>query len=189
LQEAALRRQVSEDKEDNWGLYAVVAAVTFVAALGVSGGTNLWMMFTGNDLIVKYRPTLTFRSAWIGDGIILPVVNVLMAKSLWSWKPRTSPVSILVPVVGGSMVALLFHIAQGRGGLVNWTMPQPWHWNTLGYYHFIFMSTEFAFMLFYLTQLAGHWRKGEVTSEQKRDLGLIAVSMLAFAALLYTDYY
>ena len=176
-------------KEDDWGLYALVAAITFVAALGVSGGANLWMMATGNDLIVKYRPTLTFRSAWIGDGLILPIVNVLMFKALWRWRPRSSTSTTFTPILGGSLVALLFHIAQGRGGLVNWTMPQPWHWNTLGYYHFIFMSTEFAFMVLYLTQLAGHWRKGKVNPDQKRDLAIIAVSMLAFAALLYTDYY
>jgi hypothetical protein len=177
------------EEADNLSLYALTAVVTFIAALGVSGGTNIWMMIAGNDLIEKYRPTLTFRSAWIGDGLILPLVNVLMIKALNRWRPSLNSKTLVVPVVGGSLVALLFHIAQGRGALVNWTMPQPWRWNLLGYYHFIFMSTQFAFMLLYLSQLAGHWRKGEVSPDQKRDLAIIGASMLAFAALLYTDYY
>ena len=46
---------------------------------------------------------------------------------------------------------------------MNWTMPRPWHWNWLGYYHFVYMSTQFSYMLLYLTQLAGHLSKGEIT--------------------------
>jgi hypothetical protein len=181
-----LRRRADAD---NTSLYAATAVVTFLAALGVSGGANVLLMVAGNDLIKKHRPTLTFRSAWFGDGIILPIVNVLMIKALNRWGPRLGGSTLLAPVVGGSIVSLMFHIGQGRGGLVNWTMPQPWRWNLLGYYHFVFMSTQFGFMLLYLTQLAGRWRKGEVTPEQKRDLAIIAASMLAFGALLYTDYY
>ena len=109
--------------------------------------------------------------------------------SLARWKPQLNRTNVLVPVVGGSAISLMFHVAQGRGGLVNWTMPAPWRWNLLGYYHFIYMATQFSYMLLYLTQLAGHWTKGEITDKQKRDLALIAASMAAFGVLLYTDYY
>src|ERR1051325_3298419 len=100
--------QTREDKDPDIGLLAATALVTFAAALGVSGGTNVWMLLTGNDLIKKHRPTLTFRSAWFGDGIILPVVNVLVMKSLARWKPRLDGGSIVVPVVGGSVISLMF---------------------------------------------------------------------------------
>ena len=84
----------------------------------------------------------------------------------------------------------MFHIAQGRGGLVNWTMPKPWRWNLLGYYHFIYMATQFSYMLLYFTQLAARRAKGRpLTPDQKRDLALIAASLAAFGLLLYTDYY
>ena len=177
------------EKPADPSLSIATAAITFAAAFGVSGGTHLWMMLTKNDLIKKYRATLTFRSAWFGDGIILPAVNVLMMKSLRQWKPRMSESTLLDPMIGGSAISLMFHIGQGRGGLVNWTMTRPWRWNLLGYYHFIYMSTQFSYMLLYLTQLAGRWSKGEITDEQKRDLKLIAALMLAFGAFLYTDYY
>ena len=171
-------------------LMVATALITFAAALGVSGGTNVWMLLIGHDLIKKHRPTLTFRSAIIGDGLILPFVNVVMMKSLRRWRPRMSARTAALPVLGGSAVSLMFHIGQGRGGLVNWTMPRPWRWNLLGYYHFIYMGTQFSYMLLYLTQLAGRWAKGDpLTPEQKRDLALIAASLGAFGLLLYTDYY
>ena len=122
------------------GLLAVTALVTFLAALGVSGGTNVWMMLTDHHLIKQHRPTLTFRSAIIGDGILLPIISLLMMKSFVKWKPRAGSVAAMASVVGGSSIALAFHVAQGRGGLVNWTMTRPWRWNLLGYYHFIYME-------------------------------------------------
>lgn len=171
-------------------LLAATALITFAAALGVSGGTNVWMLLTGNDLIKKHRPTLTFRSAIIGDGILLPFINCVMMKSFARWDPRLSARTAALPIVGGSIISLIFHIAQGRGGLVNWTMPRPWRWNLLGYYHFVYMATQFSYMLLYFTQLAGRRAKGgPLTADQKRDLALIAASLGAFGLLLYTDYY
>lgn len=169
-------------------LMAATALTTFAAALGVSGGTNVVMLLTKNDLIKKHRPTLTFRSAIFGDGLILPFVNVLIMNSFKKWQPRLSTGTALVPAVGGSAISLLFHIVQGKNGMVNWTMTRPWKWNLLGYYHFVYMATQFSYMLLYLTQLGGRWTKGEITGAQKRDLALIGANMVAFAVLLQTDY-
>lgn len=177
-----------EEKGSDIGSMAATAAVTFAAALGVSGGTNVIMLLTKNDLIKKHRPTLTFRSAIFGDGLILPFVNVLMMKSFKMWRPRLSERSTLISALGGSSISLLFHIVQGKNGMVNWTMTRPWRWNALGYYHFVYMATQFSYMLLYLTQLAGRWTKGEIDGEQKRDLALIGANMAAFGVLLATDY-
>ncbi len=172
----------------DWKLVGVTAAVTFAAALGVSGGTNVVMLLTGNDLIKKHRPTLTFKSAIIGDGLILPLVNSLMILSLRKWKPKLTDRTALVPILGGSAISLMFHIAQGRGGMVNWTMTRPWRWNLLGYYHFIYMATQFSYMLLYLTQFVQRLPKGEITSGQKRDAALIVANLALFGLLLQLDY-
>lgn len=180
---------MDEERREDTALFVITAVATFLAALGVSGGTNVWMLLTKNDLIKKHRPTLTFRSAIFGDGLILPFINVLMMKSLRRWRPRLESPTSLVPLVGGSAISLLFHVQQGKGGLVNWTMPKPWRWNLLGYYHFIYMSTQFSYMLLYITQLLAHLREEELTDELKRDLALIGANLVAFGLLLYTDYY
>jgi hypothetical protein len=186
--EETLRNNIKSDPDT--ALMLATALISFAAALGVSGGTNVWMLVTGNPLIKKYRPTLTFRSAIFGDGLILPFVNVIMMKSLERWHPRLSARTAALPILGGTIISLIFHIGQARGGLVNWTMPKPWRWNLLGYYHFIYMSAQFSYMLLYLSQLAGRSAKGDpVTPDQKRDLAIIAASLAAFGLLLYTDYY
>lgn len=174
--------------QTDWRLMGITALATFAAALGVSGGTNVWMIITKNRLIKEHRPTLTFRSAIFGDGVILPVVNCIMMKSFQRWKPRLSTRTAIAPILGGSAISLMFHIAQGKGEMVNWTMTKPWRWNLLGYYHFVYMATQFSYMLLYFTQLGGRARKGEVTGEQKRDLAIIAANLALFGVLLQTDY-
>jgi hypothetical protein len=183
-----LKRHKRQPEADA-GLLAATALVTFAAALGVSGGTNVWMKITDNDLIKKHRPTLTFRSAIIGDGILLPIISALMMKSFVRWKPSAASTPALASVVGGSAISLAFHLAQGKGGLVNWTMTKPWRWNLLGYYHFIYMATQFAYMLLYFWLLAGRAAEGEIDRSQKRDLAIIAGCLVLFGVLLATDYY
>src|SRR3954452_7798606 len=102
--------QTRENKDPDMALLAATALVTFAAALGVSGGTNVWMLVIGHDLIKKHRPTLTFRSAIIGDGILLPFINCLIMKSFVGWKLRLSARTALMPIVGGSAISLIFHI-------------------------------------------------------------------------------
>lgn len=178
---------VRGNKGQDWGLYARTAAISFAAAFGVSGGTHLVMILQGNPLIKKYKATLQFRSAWLGDGVILPVVNCLVMRSLQGWKPGLGK-GLPLTAAGGTATALLFHIGQANGGLVNWTMTRPWRWNWLGYYHFVYMSTQFSYFVLYLQQLAGHWSKGEVTDQQKRELAIIAAMMVGFGVVLATDY-
>ena len=169
-------------------LWAKTAAITFAAALGVSGGTNVVMLLTNNPLIREHRPTLTFRSAIWGDGVILPLVNCFIINAFRQWRPRLTGRTAVPSIVGGSLISLAFHIGQGRNGMVNWTMTRPWRWNALGYYHFIYMATQFTYMLLYTLQITGRWRAGGISSTQKRDLGIIAALMAAFAVLLATDY-
>ena len=83
--------ETKEEKREDVALFVITAVTTFIAALGVSGGTNVWMLLTKNELIKKHRPTLTFRSAIFGDGLILPFINVLMMRSLRRWRPRLQP--------------------------------------------------------------------------------------------------
>jgi hypothetical protein len=183
-----LARENRPSRDLDLALAAVTAAVTFVGALGVSGGTNLVMLATGNPLIKKYRPTLTFRSAYIGDGIILPIVNVLIMRSLVRWKPQLMSKQARLAVPGGPAISLLFHITQGSQGMVNWTMTRPWRWNLLGYYHFVYMATQFSYMVLYVAEFLKRLSSDEVDTSQKRDAALIAGNMALFALLLATDY-
>ena len=174
--------------EKDLAAYTFTAIIVFLAALGVSGGTHLIMILTKNPLIRQHKATLEFRSAYIGDGIILPIVSVLMMRALRAWGTRPGRRSLASSALAGVAFTTLVHIAQGRNKMVNWTMPEPWKWNWLGIYHMIYMASQFAFSTFYWQEAFRAWRSGKMTNDQKRDLGLIMALFLTISLLVQTDY-
>ena len=109
------RRGVIAPKADT-KLLATTAFITFAAALGVSGGTNVWMILRDHKLIKEHRPTLTFRSAIFGDGILLPVISTLMMKSFVRWKPRIDSRNALFRLRAGARWRLCFMSGRVAGG-------------------------------------------------------------------------
>ena len=176
------------DQEDDLAAYAWTALVVFLAALGVSGGTHLWMILTRNPLIKEHKATLEFRSAVIGDGVILPVVSVLMMRGLRAWGSRLGRRSVVSSLLAGLLFTSAVHVGQVQNKMVNWTMPEPGKWNALGIYHMGYMASQFAFTVFYWQEAYRAWRAGKLTTGQKRDLALVAGSLVGLSVLVQTDY-
>lgn len=181
---------LNDDKisDDEKLTLATTAVVTFLAALGVSGGTNLVMMATNDPIIKEHKPTLAFASAWIGDGILLPIINVLMMMAFRRWGTRIGRRNSAVALVAGFSLMGVFQVVQGMQGMTNYTMPVPWKWTWLGYYHMLYMGSQFSFMFFYFIALYHAWQEGKVTTRQKQHLAAIAGMILLFAVLLQFDY-
>ncbi len=178
----------SKKSDDEKLVLATTAVVTFLAALGVSGGTNLVMIATNDPIIKQHKPTLAFASAWIGDGILLPIINVLMMIAFRRWGTRIGRSNSAVALLGGFGLMGVFQVAQATQSMTNYTMPEPWKWTWLGYYHMLYMGSQFSFMGFYFIALYHAWRQGRVTPTQKQHLLAIAGMILLFAILLQTDY-
>jgi|SwirhisoilCB2_FD_contig_61_2361164_length_794_multi_4_in_0_out_0_1 hypothetical protein len=188
VQEALATLQDTTRSDDEKLVVATTAVVTFLAALGVSGGTNLVMILTKDPIIKDHKPTLAFASAWIGDGILLPIINVLMVLAMRSWGTRLGWRNAITSLMGGSAIMATFQFVQATQSMTNYTMPEPWHWTWLGYYHMLYMASQFSFMIFYFQALYQAWRAGKVSARQKRDLAAIAGMILLFAVLLQLDY-
>jgi hypothetical protein len=82
----------------------------------------------------------------------------------------------------------VFQVVQANQGMTNYTMPAPWKWTWLGYYHMLYMGSQFSFMFFYFIALYHAWQQGKVTTRQKQHLAAIAGMILLFAVLLQFDY-
>ncbi len=177
--------QISDD--DKLAL-ATTAVLTFLAALGVSGGANLAMILTDDPIIKQHKATLSFASAWIGDGILLPIINMLMVLALRRWGTPIGRRNTGAALGVGFAIMGIFQIVQATQSMTNYTMPAPWQWTWLGYYHMLYMGSQFSFMVFYFLALYQAWQAGQVTAAQKRHLALIAGMILLFAVLLQFDY-
>jgi hypothetical protein len=107
-----------------------IFGLTGVAAFGVNAAGHAWMLWRGNPLVRQHRATLAYRSALIGDSLLLPLVNVLLDRQLDAWGDGLRPGALRwgrlarALLVGTGLTALL-HGYQGAQKLTNWTMPRP----------------------------------------------------------------
>ena len=166
-------------------IVALVGFITFFFGFAAGAVLNLYLIAINHPLVHQFRAALSYKSAIFGDGILLPILNMIAASFVlknWSLATKKTKQSALLMGLG---VMLYFHINQAMQGIVNWAMPQPWHWNILGFWHMIYMfSVASLLALFYLVLIK------YVKEEKELPLAAVIVSLgiIGFFVLLRLDY-
>lgn len=165
---------------------AAIAVATAIAGLGVQAAVHVWLLWRRSALVTQHRATLTFLSALIGDGLVLPGVNAALAVQLSRWGKPLRPARALRALAIGAAATTAVHLAQGCLRLVNWSMPRPFAWNRIGWYHALFMCSECTYLAYAALGVVERWRAG------RRDLpwplGVALGGVLGFAVLVAYDY-
>jgi len=158
---------------------------TFFFGFGAPAVLNLILFAIKSPLVLNLRSSLSFVSAIIGDGIILPVVNMLIASFIFKNTVIVSKQVIILGFVLGLLITLYFNIVQAVNGLVNWAMPTPWHWNFLGLWHALYMFSVSSLISFYFLLLIKKIKKERIFPKQAI---FIILSLILFIILLKLDY-
>jgi hypothetical protein len=165
--------------------------------VGVVSATLLcsWFIQLTYYLIMTHRNPLAFSgekvltnytTGFIGDLVIVPLINVAIVYILLHGKVRLSRLNYVCIILAGLTADFLLHFGQGVLRLTNWSMPQPFHWNFVSYFHmfYFFFQISFVFLFFYLAY-RGVWRR----SAGLRRATYSAFSLIVvFIALLLYDY-
>lgn len=163
----------------------IVGFLTFFSGFAAPAGLNLYLLAIHSPLVLQFRSSLMFISSIIGDGIVLPAVNMLIVSSLIENKEFVSRLKVVLSLLFGLAITLYFHITQAVQGLVNWTMPKPWEWNFLGVWHALYMLTVSSLIsLFYIVlifNIASHKRF-------TKEAVLVTLGIVLFIILLRLDY-
>lgn len=127
----------------------LVGGITFIGSFFVQYVFYLWYKISRDPLIETYKTVVNYRSGVIGDGILIPAINIF---AYWNVVINKRP-DLYVNVVPASLiigftVTFLFHFGQQYFSLTNWTMPKVGKWNSLGLYHSIFMFCESSFLAY-----------------------------------------
>jgi hypothetical protein len=171
-----------------------VFGLTGVAAFGVNAAGHAWMLWRGHPLVRRHRATLAYRSALIGDSLLLPLVNVLLDRQLDAWGDGLRPGCLrwgrlARALLVGTGLTAVFHGYQAAQKLTNWTMPRPWRWNALGYYHAVYMAGQFTLLTYFCGAAVTHLRDEGSSALLTRRVLAVAALLTAFGVLLYKDYY
>lgn len=160
-------------------------AATFFFGFGAGALLNIYLLAINDPFVAQFRSSLTYKSAIFGDGIILPIVNMIIAAFLIRHWGLVNKKMIHFALFLGLLITAYFHVSQAVNGLVNWAMPQPWHWNMLGVWHAAYMYVVCSYMsLFYLLVIRCLKRRQNVS----RDAIIVTIGILLFFVLLRLDY-
>ncbi len=164
---------------------AGVGGATFFFGFFAGAMLNLYLVSIHSPLVTQLRASLSFKSAIYGDGIILPVVNMICASFLLNQRKYITNKIINWSLVLGGLITAYFHVSQAMRGLVNWTMPTPWHWNFLGVWHAVYMFSVCTLLsLFLIVTIKTIRREKSVPWE----FWMVLFGVVIFLVLLRLDY-
>lgn len=147
-------RTVAAVEQRPWLLLALVFVATAFFGFLVQAIGNVYLTWRGDPIVHEYRATLSYTSAIVGDGILIPLVNVFMTSQLTLWRRRPSLAEVGSSVLAGGLITGAVHLYQAVNDLRNWAMPVPFEWTVIGYYHAAFMWAEISCVLFFWGQVA-----------------------------------
>ncbi|MDO8618631.1 MAG: hypothetical protein Q7R49_01655 [Candidatus Daviesbacteria bacterium] len=126
-----------------------VALVTFFFSFGIQMLFFLYWKMWDSKFIAKYNHVFSYFSGVIGDGLLVPLINVFAVMTISTISANMLMVDLWVmSFITGFLITLAFHWGQEHFDLKNWTMPEPGQWNLLGAYHSLFMFFETSFLFY-----------------------------------------
>ncbi len=162
-----------------------VGIATFFFGFLAGAVVNFYLLIIGNPLVLHYRTVLGYKSAILGDGIILPVINMIVMAFLLKRREYATKKIVRLALLAGFLITAYFHIAQAIGGIINWAMPTPWQWNFIGLWHGIYMFSVASFLsLFYLAAIRFIVKEKELP----RQVLVVTLGLVIFFILLRLDY-
>lgn len=174
---------------ENLGRLIWVAVITCFFSFGVQCGFYLFFRLKGDPIIKKYKTVVNYTSGMIGDGLLVPLVNVFAFLTLSQIGHTRIRADIgILGLSTGLAVTFIAHWGQKRFDQRNWTMTEKGIWNNLGLYHAFFMFFESSFLgytLFYYLNYLFNPQPNMVFS----PFWYAIVILLLFAASFIFDYW
>jgi hypothetical protein len=163
----------------------LTGVATFFFGFGAAAIFNFYLYVVRSSLVFNFRSSLNFISSIFGDGLILPVVNMLVVSHILNNTKYVNKLSLIIGAIMGLLITIYFHVIQAVKGLVNWSMPTPWHWNLLGLWHFFYMLSVTSLLSFYFVVSVMEVRQ---TKKLPKNLIFVILGIILFLTLLKLDY-
>lgn len=163
----------------------LAGAATFFFGFAAGALLNIYFILAGSSFVREFRSSLSYKSAIFGDGIILPIIVMLGVSFLLKNKHLIGKKTLFFAFASGMLITVYFHVSQAIEGLVNWTMPSPWHWNALGVWHALYMLSIATLGMLYFMIV---FKSAKKTRRVSPEFFLISLGVIIFFVLLRLDY-
>ncbi|MGA8923037.1 MAG: hypothetical protein WB682_07810 [Candidatus Dormiibacterota bacterium] len=157
------------------------AAVSWALLFGYQ-----WAFFFGYH--GHQRTVFHYYSGVLGDGLLLPTVNMVGFMVLRQLAPRIPWRRLPLYAMLGVATAIAAFLVQARLELVNWSMPTPFHWSDVGQFHFFVMSAEVAYLYLVFATAINNWKAVRQDSTAWRSFAVGWACVALFGMSLAADY-
>lgn len=160
---------------------AVPAALSWLFLFGYQ-----WAFYFGYH--GHLHTVFAYYSGVLGDGILLPAVNVSAFVVLRQLAPGVPWKRLPIYLMLGVATAMAAFLMQARLDLVNWSMPIAFHWNDIGQFHFFVMAGEVTFLYLALATAVNNWTQLRLDSVASKAFAISWLGLALFAVSLAADY-
>lgn len=133
------------------------------------------------------QPTVfSYYSGIVGDGVLIPALNVgafVLLRQLW---PNARWWRLPLYVALALVTAFAAFVAQAGLGVVNWSMPSPFHWSSVGRFHFVVMWAELSYLYVAMAVAVNNWgaMRRDETAWRAFWMGWLAIALFALSLLI-----
>ena len=180
-------RTVSAVEQRPWLLFAGVFVATSFFGFIVQAAGNVYLNWLADPIVSEYRATLSYTSAVVGDGLLIPLANVFITSQLVTWRRRPRVAEVAGAILGAGVMTVIVHLYQALNALLNWTMVRPFEWTHMGYYHAAFMWAQLSLVVFFWGQVALVGKENPRAIFSHR-IGFVVLCTALFLRLLFADY-
>lgn len=176
-----------------WLATAMVVLVSLTMNWFIQLGYYFWRKHQNPKAFAGQRTLLNYYTGFLGDGVVVPLINVLIFYIIVSMGQREG-IGMIGAIGGikgvslaftvGLMVDILAHYLQGKLKLTNWSMPRPFHWNFAGYWHMISFSIQLGYLALFFWII---WTKWVMISSDS-GLALAAIEILSLMVVFILLY-
>jgi hypothetical protein len=166
-----------------------VGILTWLLSFGYQLVFYFFYENTDRTLIYSKETVFSYNSGLLGDGILVPLVNIMAFLLIKRLEFRANRKYLFLALFFGLSFTLVAHYLQASLALTNWSMPVPYHWSGVGRFHFFFMWSETSFLFYALILSVYKRRRLFFDSEARLYLGLCVLALLAFAGTFLADYF
>lgn len=166
--------------------YAAVAFTGLVLDWFAQLGYFLYKTHLNPAAFQGQRTLFDYKTGFIGDLILLPLMNIAMLYVVLHSSVKLTRRHFVWVGACGLLADALLHFLQGYLKLTNWSMPAPFQWDFVSYWHMFsfFFQISFVFLFFYLAAKALFSRDQAVPRAVFVVFGCIGI----FLALFMYDY-
>lgn len=157
--------------------------LTWLLAFGYQVSFYVLYRLQGSEFLVGQRTVWSYYSGIIGDGVVVPLINMAAFLLLRELKATLNLKKSMLLLSIGFAVTVAIHYTQATLGLTNWAMPEPFFWSGVGRFHFLFMWVEFSFLFWAFYESVRHLKQ---IYSRDRDLLMLGAAWLAIGLFLLT---